>query len=166
MSYGAYRLSDWNHRPPLVAEVSSIDGERSFLIVNVHLARGNARLRTEQATGLREWARSQTLPVILAGDCNFDFQFDTGRGNAAWKAFFADGVWNELEPEKRIDTNWADDDGDGADNYPNSSLDFVALRSSDPGLIGVSRVFVRPGDFPDDATTSDHRAVYGIVMWR
>ena len=43
-----------------------------FYFVTVHLAPDDSELRTEQATGLREWARAQTLPVVAIGDFNFD----------------------------------------------------------------------------------------------
>ena len=51
----------------------------SFLFVTVHLARGNEKLRTQQAAGLREWARDQTLPVVAIGDFNMDYDFATPR---------------------------------------------------------------------------------------
>ena len=67
-----YRLNDWRHRSPLVAALQRRSDGQECLLVNVHLARGNAELRTEQAEGLREWAKVQTAPVILAGDSNLD----------------------------------------------------------------------------------------------
>jgi endonuclease/exonuclease/phosphatase family metal-dependent hydrolase len=135
-----------------------IDGQE-FLLINVHLARGNEKLRTEQATGLREWAKSQSLPAVLAGDCNFDYNFRTKRGNEAYTAFFEGGTWLEALPEERIDTNWADANGDGQDDYPDSSLDFGAFCGHGKSLSATSGVIVRSGDFPDTNATSDHRPV-------
>lgn len=166
MSYDSFTLNDWRHRPPLVVEVASLQDGQPLLLVNVHLARGNKRLRTEQATGLREWARTRGLPVVLAGDCNFDYDFRQRRGNAAWKAFFAGGVWAELAPSPRIDTNWSDRNRDGRDDYPDSALDFVAVCSSGSQLDGECEVLVRDGDFPDTEATSDHRPVQANVIWQ
>ena len=44
-------------------------------------------MRCSQAEGLREWARTQTLPIIAVGDYNFDYDFRTGTGNEAFAAF-------------------------------------------------------------------------------
>lgn len=159
-SFGQYQLSDWNHRPPLVAHLVQKESGQEFLLVTVHLARGNARLRTEQATGLREWARTQKLPVILAGDCNFDYDFHTGQGNKAHAAFFKDAVWKEVVPDERIDSNWADRNGDGKDDHPNSCLDFAAVAASGTKLTSSSKIIVREGDFPDTKATSDHRPLF------
>ena len=48
---------------------------RELLFVTVHLARGKPEIRQEQARGLRNWARDQALPIIAAGDFNFDANF-------------------------------------------------------------------------------------------
>ncbi len=156
-SYGEHTLNDWNHRPPLVAHLQRKRDGLELLVVTVHLARGNASLRTEQAEGLKAWAAAQTLPVVLVGDCNFDLDFTTGKGNAAYDAFFAGGVWKLAAPEEWIDTNWADRDGDGRDDYPDSCLDFAAVSPHGRPLVTRCRVLVREGDFPDSKATSDHR---------
>jgi endonuclease/exonuclease/phosphatase family metal-dependent hydrolase len=166
MSYQEHRLNDWRHRPPLVAQLELKDAQQEFLLVTVHLARRNAQLRQEQAVGLREWAKAQSLPVLLAGDCNFDFEFGTNQGNQAHRLFFADGVWRETEPEKRIDTNWSDRNQDGRDDYPDSSLDFAASCTHGLVLQTACRVIVREGDFPDTDATSDHRPVWMSIELR
>ena len=38
-------------------------GGGELFLMTVHLARGNARLREEQAAGLREWARTLRRPA-------------------------------------------------------------------------------------------------------
>ena len=68
-------------------------------------------------------------------------------------------VFQEAVPEERIDTNWSDSDGDGQDNYPDSSLDFGAFCAHGQTMSGKGRVLVREGDFPDTKATSDHRPV-------
>ncbi len=95
-----------------------------------HLARGNAELRQEQAKALRLWAAdNQELPIIGIGDYNFVFDFPKRRGNAAFDEFHLDYVWYWVEPEKLVDTNWSDRDGDGVDDYPHSCLDFTFVAA-------------------------------------
>ena len=156
MSHGEYQLNNWRMRSPLAVELETKSGIR-FKVLTVHLARGNAKFRQEQANGLREWVADQTEPIFLAGDCNFDFDIPTKRGNRAWENFFRDGVWQLAEPAEWIDTNWDDRDGDGKDNYPDSTLDFAAYRSVTTSLKADCQIVVREGDFPDNQRTSDHR---------
>lgn len=49
-----------------------------------HLARRDAIMRRGQAEGLREWAKTQSLPIIAMGDFNFDYDFHTEKGNEAF----------------------------------------------------------------------------------
>jgi hypothetical protein len=69
----------------------------------------------------------------------------------------ADDTWRWIRPAELIDTNWADRDGDGVEDYPDSMLDFAFMAGewSSPAC----RVIVRDGDFPDDERTADHRPV-------
>ena len=134
-----------------------------FLVVLNHLARHDVGLRQQQAKGLRLWAAAQTLPVIAMGDFNFDYNFATQAGNAAFTEFLSDGTWKWVRPEPLIDTNWADHDGNGSDDYPNSMLDFVFVAGAARGWEATCSVVVRAGDFPDDQTTSDHRPVRCVM---
>ena len=112
-----------------------------------------------EAKALRLWAADQELPIIGIGDYNFDFDFPTRRGNPAFDEFHLDYVWYWVEPEKLVDTNWSDRDGDGIDDYPHSCLDFMFVAGKAKLWQSRSRVIVREGDFPDDDKTSDHRPV-------
>jgi endonuclease/exonuclease/phosphatase family metal-dependent hydrolase len=152
-------LNDWNHRSPLVAEFRAPDTGTRFKVLNIHLARGKAKLRQEQARGLREWAKAQTLPVVAIGDFNFDYDYLTQKGNMAFGEFVAGDVWRWVRPEELIDTNWSDRDGDGVDNYPDSCLDFAFVAGIAKNWGAESRVIVRERDFPDDDKTADHRPV-------
>lgn len=154
-----HRLNDWLHRSPLVAHFKDRQTGEMFLFLTVHLARGDAKLRTEQARGLREWARDQTLPIVAAGDFNMDFDFPTQKGNEAFDEFLAGDVWQWVKPAELIDTNWSDSDGDGMDDYPDSMLDFCFVVGTAKDWTSDCRVIVRDGDFPDDARTADHRPV-------
>ncbi len=156
MSHGEYQLNNWRMRSPLAVELETDSGIR-FKVLTVHLARGNAKFRQEQANGLREWVAVQTEPIFLAGDCNFDFDIPTKQGNRAWANFFRGDAWTLAEPAEWIDTNWDDRDGDGKDNYPDSTLDFAAYHSSEIPMTADCQVVVREGDFPDNQRTSDHR---------
>ena len=146
-------------RCPLYAKFKRKDNGKVFQVVTNHLARGNAKFRTQQASGLREWARNQSTPTISIGDFNFDFEFKTRQGNQGFTEFMRDGVWKWIEPEKLIDTNWYDREKDGKDDYPGSMLDFAFVAGAAKDMQWKCTVIVRKGDFPDDEKTSDHRPV-------
>ncbi len=160
-AHDGMRMNDVNfrHRSPLMGRFKHVSSGREFLVVLNQLARGKAGVRNEQAKALREWARDQTLPVIGIGDYNFDFDFHTQKGNTGYTEFLKDDIWHWVWPDLLIDTNWADHDGDGKDNYPDSCLDFMFVAGEAKSWSPVSNVIVRDGDFPDDETTSDHRPV-------
>ncbi|MEL7499658.1 MAG: endonuclease/exonuclease/phosphatase family protein [Planctomycetota bacterium] len=147
------------YRAPLVVHLKSLDGDYEFLVVVNHLARGKAEIRQQQATMLVEWARGQTLPIVAIGDYNFDYVFDTDKGNPGFVNFMRDNVWSWVKPEQMIDTNWYDDpeQPDGKDDYPGSMLDFAFVANGAKEWSQRCRVLVRDHDFPDDETTSDHR---------
>lgn len=154
---------EWRHRSPLVAKFRDQEtGEIFFLMVN-HLARGDSKLRARQAAALREWVSTEELPMIAVGDYNFDYNFETEKGNAGFDEFTRDGIWKWVKPDALIDSNWADHDGDGEDDYPGSILDFAFVARGAKEWKARSRVIVHRGDFPDDERTSDHRPIELIV---
>lgn len=156
-------INDGNHRSPLLVHLRDKTTGKDFLLNVNHLARGKAAVRESQADGLREWARNQTIPSISIGDFNFDYSFITKTGNPGLAAMLRDNVWLWVKPEEWIDTNWADggrgNAGDGVDDYPDSMLDFAFVAGPACDWKPVCRVIERPGDFPDDETTSDHRPI-------
>lgn len=159
MEYREFILNNGTHRSPLYARLKDKTTGLQFIVMNNHLARGNADLRTKQAIGLREWARDQSDAVINVGDFNMDFDFRTERGNEAFPEIIRDNIFTWVRPVELIDTNWADNDGDGKDNYPDSMLDFAFVSGPAKDWKPVCKVIVRDGDFPDDKTTSDHRPI-------
>lgn len=161
--YEGVEIAPGNHRAPLYVHLRETATDREFIVMNNHLARSNADLRTQQASALVEWARDQTLPVIAVGDYNMDYDFPTEKGNDAFAAMLHDGIFKWIQPEKFVDTNWADRDGDGLDNYPHSMLDFTFVAGPAMNWNVTSRVVVRKGDFPDDDKTSDHRPVLTVI---
>ncbi len=161
--FDKFTLNPGNQRSPLIVHLRDKATGYEFVVLNNHLARGNADRRKEQALGLSAWAREQNLPLIAVGDYNFDFDFATKSGNEAFRAFLQDGVWKWNEPKELIDSNWDDRDKDGKDNYPDSLLDMVFTAGVAKEWQVAVNVIVRKGDFPDDDKTSDHRPVRVLV---
>ena len=144
-------------RAPLLVRLRDRRSDTEFVVMVNHLARDDDELRVRQAIGLREWARAQTVGVICVGDFNFDFSFKTQKGNEALPEMLRDNIWDWVQPEEWIDTQWSDDDG--KDRYPDSMLDFAFVSGPAKQWDPKCRVIVREGDFPDDYSTSDHRPV-------
>ena len=151
-------LNDENHRSPLALTLYDKLLERRVVVVTVHQARGDSILRHKQSVGLCEWAKAQSLPILAIGDFDFEYDFETGMGNPAFEAFRASDTWYWPEPEL-INTNWADADKDGDDDFPDSMLDFCFVSNVPDSWVVQSSVIVRDGDFPDTDETSDHRPV-------
>lgn len=154
-----FELNNGNHRSPMYVRLKDKVSAIEFIVMANHLARGKADVRTKQAIGLREWARDQNVGVINIGDFNIDYDFHTQKGNAAFPEMLRDNVYEWVKPAELIDTNWADQDGDGKDNYPDSMLDFAFVAGPAKDWKPICRVIVRKGDFPDSKSTSDHRPI-------
>ncbi len=153
--FGALRA-----RSPLAVRLVDLKSSDSFWVVANHLARGEAELRTDQARMLVKWAADRQEPVITAGDFNFDFEFKSAQGNPGFQAMMEGGVWEWLKPDPLLDSNWSDDRQalpQRVDRYPDSILDFVFVANGAKQWQGEADVVVRPGDFPDNDQTSDHR---------
>ena len=106
--------------------------------------------------------------MLAIGDYNFDYDFHTKTSNQAFQLFIKDGVWEWLQPEELIDSNWSDlnprlPDDQRTDRYPDSILDFIFVAGPAQQWQAKSWVVVRPGDFPDSEETSDHRPVAAVV---
>ncbi len=149
---------------PLIAQLRHKPNGSEFIVVMNHLARGSAELRKRQALILVEWAKMQSLPVIAVGGYNFDYDIPTKKGNEAFDAFLKDGTWKWIEPLRLVDTNWADRNRDGKDDYPDSMLDFVFVSGPAKQWQLQSEIIVRESDFPDNEKTSDQRPIRTKVM--
>ena len=99
------------------------------------------------------------MPMIAAGDFNMDYDFLTGKGNSGFDEMLRDDIWSWAKPDPLIDTNWADRNHDGEDDYPDSMLDFCFVANGAKDWDIECDVIVRDGDFPDDRKTSDHRPI-------
>ncbi|MFK7767101.1 MAG: endonuclease/exonuclease/phosphatase family protein [Mariniblastus sp.] len=147
------------YRAPMALHLKDRTSDVEFMVMVNHLARGKAKIRQQQATMLVEWARDQTLPIFAVGDYNFDFVFETEKGNPAFVNFLKDNIWRWVKPTEFIDTNWYDnpEEPDGKDDYPGSMLDFAFVAGPAKEWDSTCNVIVREGDFPDNEKTSDHR---------
>lgn len=94
-----------------------------------------------------------------------DYDFPTKPGNSAFQSFLSDGTISWLRPKEFIDTNWADGNGDGIDDYPDSMLDFTFVAGVAKEWAVDSEVVTWEGDFPGKDRTSDHRPVLTTVTW-
>ena len=121
-----------------------------------HLARGNADLRRQQATGLKVWAEQQTLPVIAVGDYNFDYSIDEGTGNQAMENMLEDGVWEWVRPPRLYQTQFS--------SRFHSVLDFILIANK-PDEWNVESNILTQGFPPiDDGLRSDHRPVEAHIL--
>ncbi len=147
------------YRSPLVAHLKDKKTGVEFFVMNNHLARGKEEVRLIQTKQLVAWARTQLLPVVALGDYNLDYVFATEKGNSGFASMLHDNVWKWVKPVEMIDTNWYDnpEEPDGKDDYPGSMLDFAFLSGPAKAWNASCKIIVRPGDFPDDEKTSDHR---------
>lgn len=155
-----------NQIAPLVAHLKELESGFEFKVVMNKLHRGSDAVRKTQALLLCDWGKQQTTPCIAVGGYNFDFDFNTKKGNAAFEAFMETKVWNWVEPKKWIDNNWADNNRDNKDDYPDSLLDFVFTTQWDKAKSSASitcEIIQRDGDFPDSDQTSDFRPIRTLV---
>ena len=146
-----------NHRKPLIAHFKGKESGVEFLVMNNHLASGDASANFDQALVLNDWAGGQTLPIVCTGDDNFRENVTTGNARPGLDEM-RDGPWRELMPLSRMRT---------FANF-NSVLDrfMVANEEAVNGWSAVTRVLRRNGDAPattlnfsDTDEESDHRPV-------
>ena len=157
---------DMKYRSPLAVTLKHKATDQVLIVMNNHLARGNADNRRIQAAGLREWARKQTLPIVAVGDYNFDYVFETEKGNREFVEFMRDGIWKWVKPDPLVDSNYFDGNEDRVDDFPGSILDFAFVAQQAKDWKTICKVHQWPGDFPDDEFTSDHRPVEICVNFR
>jgi endonuclease/exonuclease/phosphatase family metal-dependent hydrolase len=144
-------------RSPLAVRLRGRTTGQEFMFMVNHLFRGSRAKRHLQAKQLNTWARSAPVPVISVGDYNFDFDAQMGDNpdhrNKGFDLLTKDGVFVWVRPERLIKTQ--------SSNF-NSVLDFVFVAGTAVGWKAESRIIVRPGDFPDNKQTSDHRPVEAV----
>ena len=130
-------------------------GEEFIFMVN-HLARGDANLRQRQASGLKSWAESQTLPIVAVGDYNFDYDIDEGLGNPAFDSLQVDNVWAWIRPERLNKTQFS--------SRFYSVLDFIFIANEPPNCTVDSSILTNGFPSQDDGRRSDHRPVEARIL--
>ena len=145
-------------RSPIFVRLKDNKTGQKFIVMTNHLASGkNNPLRMEQAVGLREWARESNEPIIAMGDFNFKYSIRKKLGDSSFAEFMKDSVWHWVKPSPMIDSHFSED-GKGNDRTPDSILDFVFVANGAKEFEYQCSIIKRDGDFPDDESTSDHRA--------
>ncbi len=143
-----------NVRASLVVTLEESATDLQFIFMVNHLYRTNEDARHTQATLLNEWVATQTLPVIAVGDYNFDWDVTTEAHDLGYDLMVADNVWEWIKPATLVTTQCS-----GDPCTFNSVLDFIFAAGEARDWSATSEIVVRDGEFPDDATTSDHRPV-------
>lgn len=143
-----------NARAALVLQLQETgSGEELLFMVN-HLYRTRNEERYKQARLLNAWAAGQTLPVIAVGDYNFDWEVDSGEHDIGYNLLTNGGEFTWVKPEKLVTTQCS-----GWPCQFNSVLDFVFVAGPAQQWRAESEIIVVEGDFPDNASTSDHRPI-------
>lgn len=146
-----------NARAPLVLALKDRQTGVIFYFMNNHLYRSRDDERHKQAQLLKSWGEGGSLPVIAAGDYNFDW--DDNRGavdhDLGYDLMTADGAWQWVKPATIVPTQCTDSLPCTYDDV----LDFIVTAGPAQGWRAESEIVVAPGDFPDDARKSDHRPV-------
>lgn len=141
-----------SYRPGLWAQFEQVASDERFTVAAVHLARGSDGeefSRHAQSRALRIWASRRTSsPLVMLGDFNYDWHVETSAQDEGYVLLTA-GDLRWIRPVELLPT---------ISGYP-SVLDFVFANEAARAWAWMSRIIVRPGDFPDTDGTSDHRPV-------
>lgn len=148
-----------NVRASLVLTLEETATDLQFIFMVNHLYRTNDDARRTQATILNQWAANQTLPVVATGDYNFDWNVTTEAHDLGYDLMVVGNAWKWIKPATLVTTQCS-----GDPCAFNSVLDFIFVAGPAKTWAATSEIIVRPGDFPDDASTSDHRPVKAILQ--
>lgn len=129
---------------------------RSFLVVNSQLPDEPGEV-TEQ---LRDWAQTQTLPVLAVGEFGSNAAVSPDPVPPALRS--APFEW--IQPAELVDTRWTDVDGDGLDDGPPTLGEATLVVGSPPEWSVTTRVIQRSGDLPDDDQSSNCRPTLTRVV--
>jgi hypothetical protein len=144
---------NWRFRSPMYVVLRDNPTGIEFIFMVIHLARSNTdEPNSIQSIGLHAWAVDQTLPVIIAGDANYDYEFPSEDARPGLRLLTDDGAVKWVRPDPMVDTNWADrrvggevpeDEDDRSDQFEDSVLDFVFAVGTAKNWSPVSDVVVR-----------------------
>jgi hypothetical protein len=143
-------------RSPLVCRFNHLASGTEFLFCVNHLYRSKEGERHKQARQLNQWGAEQSLPIIIGGDMNFDWDITSNgrRRDQGFNEFVANGVFVWVQPGNVVQTYIS--------TRYNSILDFIFSTAEPPWTVTNSQVVVYEGDSPDDAYKSDHRPVAAV----
>lgn len=160
-SLGAEELDNINIggrvRAPLVLHLRETATGTEFLIMVNHLYRSRAERRHEQSILLNQWARNQSMPIIAAGDYNFDWAVIGGDTDhdIGYNHLVDDGVFVWARPDHLLRTQCS--------NY-DSVLDFVFLAGPATEWSTTSKILESQSDYcPDNSIRSDHRPILAEI---
>jgi len=151
-------------RKPLAGHFQHKDSGVEFLFVVNHFNRGDAKRRQKQAERLRQWTKRQELPVILAGDFNFDYNPKTEKGNKAFDLFMQGTTVHWHQP-KCVSAGNCPRTGTQCDSRYNSILDFVFTGGPARDWEGESQVIFAERAYcaRDRKGYADHRPVMTVL---
>jgi len=143
-------------RAPLVAHFRNRTTGTEFLFQANHLWRSEWQNRHEQARLLNDWALTQDLPVVGAGDYNFDWLVTGGDDDhdAGYDYLTEDDVWEWVRPEELIQTQCST-------YYGRNVLDFVFVAGEAKTWERSSTVLEDYNSYcaQEDDEQSDHRPI-------
>lgn len=152
-------ISSGNQIAPLLVEfLDKYSKQRFFFLVN-HLEERNAALRQEQAAKLNFWVKQQTLPVIAAGDFNFDWDIESigEKRDQGFDNLTANKVWNWIRPAQLVKTDCSKN---------NSIMNFFFVNKLAARWNGQSKVLKKEGDCQlynkNSSENSAHRPVIAV----
>ena len=142
-------------RNPLVGKFKLLANGTEFLFMVNHFNRREEERRNQQADFVRNWSNQQSLPTIIVGDFNFDFDLDERRGNTAFNKLNQDNILKWIQPDCLASNNCLSTQCNP--NF-NSILDAVFVGGTAKNWSASSSIV--PFDCSKDATGfPDHRIV-------
>lgn len=141
-------------RAPLVGHLRERASGLELLFVVNHLWRTDEPARHEQAALLNGWGREQSLPVVMVGDYNFDWDVGSGVHDEGYDELVAGDVFRWVEPETLVATQCS--------RSYDSVLDFVFVGgearswSADSDVLRTDDTYCSSSH---ETTWSDHRPV-------
>lgn len=144
-------------RSPLVGQFKILSDGTEFLFMVNHFNRRDENKRNQQADFVRNWAKMQTLPTIIVGDFNFDYDIDEDKGNTAFDKLNQDQVLTWIKPNC-LASKTCPPRGTQCNPRFNSILDAVLVSGTAKSWPAISSII--PFDCAKDAEGfPDHRIV-------
>ncbi len=133
------------------------DDTEFFMVLN-HFE-DDAALVKQQTDKLTSWIKDKSAPVVALGTFNFGYNFATEAANETMDSLVTGANMRWVRPLKFGDTQWIDEDGDGADDSPDCLTDFGFVAFGAKKWPATCRVLGSDRDFPDSDSSSNHRPI-------